>query len=53
VFNQKTEVCLFYRQETASVSVLIEDTIIKSKTDINVLRFCLTQNCNGQTISQK
>ena len=37
VNNEKTELCLFYRQVTALVNFPTGDLIIKSKSDIIVL----------------
>ncbi len=37
VNNYKTDLCLFYRQDTAQVSIHVGETVIKSKSEINVL----------------
>jgi hypothetical protein len=44
VNNEKTDLCLFYRQDTAQVSIHVGETVIKSKSKINVLGVIFDSN---------
>ena len=37
VSEQKTELCLFYKEDTASIMVNLNERLIKSNKNINVL----------------
>ena len=37
VNNNKTEICLFYKNDVAPVVILVNNTTVKSKSTINIL----------------